>query len=485
MKTTLVLVFSLLVVLLSAQAMNPFGTLRHSSVDTAGNLHLRWEDISEAVGVTECFYKAGTGAWNSAVANMLEPGTLEALVPYTFGQRLRYRLRFTTTTEEGDFSMLHAAYIDADSFPPSVSNMAHIITDPLGDFVVGNNLNLDIRQTYVAATPNKLLFSMKNVTGSYPTMNSFTSFNAYMCNIINAESVMTDSITYAMVYANIPILVTNGLYKVGYDAVNQLPVFTRLGNIQAQISDGALHLGCNYSDLANDPDFGGWPNAYNGLALSASTLSVAISPELAIETGDYSNPAAVLFLDNVYQVTANTLPVCNFVSYNSDLGIVNIEYNDADSDFPLLAEVETADGTVYPAYPTDILFINTTYAADLPLGYNGSITWRFSDNGINMVTGVYNPSSTEDDNYLPSPISCQMPNPYKANHAITLKGLDHSPLKVSVFNVKGQKVGDVYSGIPSSTECNVSLNGNLASGIYFLRIEQGSRINNHKFVFTK
>ncbi|PKN72822.1 MAG: hypothetical protein CVU50_05730 [Candidatus Cloacimonetes bacterium HGW-Cloacimonetes-3] len=485
MKTTLVLVFSILAVLLCAQEMNPFGTLRHSSVDSAGNLHLRWEDISQAVGVTECFYKTGTGVWSSAVVNMLEPGTLEALIPYTFGQRLRYRLRFTTTTDEGEISMMHAAYFDADAFPLNLSNMAHIITDPEGDFVVGNNPNLDIRETYVGATTDKLYFTLKNVSGQYPTMNSFTSFNAYMCNIINAESVLTDSITYAMVYANIPILLSNGLYKVGYDAVNQLPVFTRLGNIQAQISGGALHLACNYSDLAADPDFGGWPNAYYGLVLSASTLSATISPTLAIETGDYSNPAAVLFLDNVYDVAVNHPPLVDWMNYLPETGTLYLTYFDEDGDFPLIAEVQNSNGTVVQAQMVDPLNIHSTWFAQLPVGTQGTLTWNFSDNGYTMVTGQYNPSAAEDDVLLPAAISCQMPNPYKANHAITLKGLGHSLLKVSVFNVRGQKVEDVYSGIPNSAEYNVSINGNLASGIYFLRIEQGSRSYNHKFVFTK
>ncbi len=485
MKAMLVTLFTLMLVLLSAQAYNPYGSLRHSSVDAAGNLHLRWQGIAELTGDTQCFYRTGNGAWSSATPSEIEFGTLEALLPYSFGQRLRYRLQFSSLTEEGVISLLHAAYFDTDSFPLATSGMALIGTDPEGDMLGTANPNLDIRETYVAATENKLYFSIKNVSGQYPTMNSFTSYNGYMCNIINGESALADSLTYAMVYASVPILLPNGLYKVGYDSVNQLPIFTRLASIQAQVSGGVLHLACNISDLTNDPDFGAWPNEYNGLAFTASTISVTVSPELSIDAGDYGNPAAVIFMDNVYQVAANTLPLCSEPNYDSFSGMFTIRYSDAEGDFPLVAEVQTDDGTVYPASTLDYLFSGTEYMASIPPAYEGSVTWRFSDNGIDIVSGVFNPSSLADGSNCQAPIICQMPNPSNGKGMIVLKGLEHKPAKVDLFNVRGQKIASLFSGVPSGTEQSMQLGCSLASGIYFLRVQQDERSINHKFVITK
>jgi hypothetical protein len=472
-------------VLLFAQTINPWTDLTHSSVDANGYVHLRWSDIGEVTGNTQCLYKIGTGAWNIVEPSIPVPGSMEALVPYTFGQRMRYRLRYTTQTEEGEFSLLHAAYSDADTFPPNINNMAYISTDPAGDLLVGTSTNLDIRETYTAATANKIYFSMKNVSGVYPTTNSIFSYNAYMCNIISAEAAMVDSVTYAMIYsATIPLVLSNGLYKVGYDAESELPVFTRLGNIQAQVSGGVLHMACNLSDLVNDPSFGEWPNTYNGLALSASTISLSISPTLTIDEGDYSNPAGVFFIDNVYDVAVNHPPVVNFLDYNADTGMLYLTYSDLDGDYPLVAEVSDSDNIVVQAFPSDMLNYSNWFAL-MPVGEQGTLTWHFSDNGFTMVTGQYNPTAAEDEVLLPTPVTCQMPNPYKPNSIITLKGLDTNPLKVALFNLRGQKVGDIYAGIPNSTEQILNLNGNLASGIYFLRIEQGSRSYNHKFVIAK
>ncbi len=485
MKALLVTLFTVMIVLLGAQGYNPYGSLRHSSVDASGNIHLRWQGIAELTGDSQCFYRTGSGAWSSATPTEPEFGTLEALLPYSFGQRLRYRLHFNTITEEGVVSLLHAAYFDTDSFPLAPTSMALIGTDPEGDMLGTANPNLDIRETYVAATANKLYFSIKNVSGLYPTMNSFTSYNGYMCNIINGESALADSLTYAMVYASVPIVLPNGLYKVGYDAVNQLPIFTRLANIQAQVSGGVLHLACNISDLTNDPDFGAWPNEYNGLAFTASTISVAVSPELSIDAGDYGNPAAVIFIDNVYEVSANSLPVCTEPSYDSFSGVFSIQYSDAEGDFPLVAEVQTDDGTVYPASTLDYLFDGTEYMATLAPAYTGSIHWRFSDNGVDYTSGEYNPSSLEDAAVSPTPIICQMQNPYNGSMAITLKGLERKAAKVDLFNVRGQKLASLFNGIPSETEQSLQLDSSYASGIYFLRVQQGDRCFNHKFVITK
>lgn len=488
MKRLLILVFLFIAVFLTAQATDPFSSIRHSSVDTNGNVHLRWNNVDAIAGGSLCFYRIGTGAWISVTPTVTDPVTMEmeALIPYSFGQRMRYRLQYGVQTAEGDVSILHAAYSDADSFPMNLNNMALICTDPAGDLVAGTNTNLDVRETYVAATATKIYFSMKNATGAFPTMNSIFSYNAYMCGIANIESAITDSIAYAMIYATVPVLLTNGLYKIGYDAATSLPTFTRLGNIQAQVSGGTLHLACNISDLVNDPAFGNWPNSINGLGIAASTLSLTVSPTLAVDAGDYSLPAGVIFVDNVYEVAVNHPPQVMTTNYDPELELLYFTYTDEDNDFPLIAEVETPDGTIIQAYSLDFSFQNATFAAAIPATTHGYSAWRFSDNGTSMVTGFYSIyTATEDDVMLPAPITCQMPNPFKTNSTIALKGLSNTPLKVTVFNLRGQNLGDIYTGVPKSTELSFSWDSKLASGIYFLRIEQDKRVINHRFVITK
>lgn len=486
----LLLLLLMLLSLMPAQEVDPFVSLRHSAPDINGNIHLRWEDIDDVAGATECYYRVGTAAWDLANTTVYSPGTKEALLPYTYGSKLRYRLRFTTTQEEGEFALMHQAYWDADTFPPNVNAMAFMLNDPAGDLLIGTNTNLDIRETYTASTENKLYISMKNVTGLYPVNNGLTSFNVYLATITTPDA-LADSLTYAMVYsANIPLLLSNGLYKVGFDINTQLPVFTRIGNISAQVSNGTLHMACNYSDLAADPSFGAWPNEYSALMLATATMSVTISTTPTIDTGDYSNPSGVIFRDNLYHVMQNTLPVADVFSYANNL--LSLSYYDADGDFPLVAEVETNTGTVIQAIQAGITAHDCIYTAAIPMGTSGVLAWRFSDNGYSWVTGSYQPVSNIDASLLPLPISCIMPNPFvsgKMEPVISLKNLNSEPLKVSLYNLRGQCIGVLHNGKPAGNEIvlnwQTQLNANPASGVYLIMIEQGNSKLTRKFIITK
>ncbi len=491
MKSCLMLLLLLISLsFLTAQEMDPFVSVRHSAPDITGNIHLRWESIEEVTGATECYYRVGTSAWALANIGDINPGTQEALLPYSYGDKLRYRLRYITTQEEGEFALMHQAYWDADSFPPNVSNMALMINDPADDLLIGSNTNLDIHETYTASTSDKLYISMKNATGLYPVNNGLTGFNVYLATITTPES-LSDSLTFAMVYsANIPLLLSNGLYKVGYDINTQLPVFTRIGNINAQVSSGTLHMACNYSDLAADPSFGAWPNEYSALMLAAATMSVTISTTPTIDTGDYCNPSGVIFRDNLYHVMQNTLPLVTVQDYSNNL--LSLSYYDADGDFPLVAEVETDNGTIIQAMQAGITAHDCVYTAAIPMGTTGVLAWRFSDNGYSWVTGSYQPVSNIDATLLPLPISCTMPNPFvagKMEPVISLKNLNSEPLKVSLYNLRGQCIGVLHNGKPAGNEIvlnwQAQLNANPASGVYLIMIEQGNSKLTRKFIITK
>lgn len=498
MKTLFTVALILMASLLLAQFENPFGTIHHSSRDASGNLHLRWQDISEGGGTTTCHYNTDNGVWNTIVPAPLEPGTMEALVPYTFGQKLRYRLNYSMEYEGESIAMLHAAYWDVDSFPPALNKMALMGTDPSGDSLMVYNPNLDLTEAYVATTQTKLYCSLKNLSGQYPTMNSISSFNIYLAMITNLEAA-SDSVAYAMVYSfNIPGLISNGLYKIGYDAASEMPVFTRLGNIQTQVSAGTLHLACNFSDLAADPEFGAWPNASQSLMLVGTTMAVDIDlPTMTptIGLGDYGVPSVVVFQDNVYQVVTNILPLVSVQSWNPETNLLTLVYLDQDGDFPLVASVDPLISPAVQAYPIDPIHpANTQYVAQLePNQSYGVISFSFSDNGIDLITGEYVPGDAEDNNLIPATLACTMPNPFSlgnGNKRIQLKGLENESLEIALYNLKGQKLGNLFSGRASNPELELNWDGRmngrpLGSGVYFLHLENGKRSLNHRFVILK
>lgn len=490
MKRFLILFLVLLAGTAFAQFANPFSVIRHSARDANGDLHLRWDDLTAGLGTMECYYSAGTGNWNSATVNSLSNLELEALAPYTYGQKLRYRLRYNMDFMGEAMCTLHPAFWDAESFPPNLNRMAYIGTDPTGDSLMVYGPHLDLEESYMAMGPEKLYFSMQNSSGLFPTMNNLTSFNAYMATIVNPETVV-DTLAYAMIYSfNIPGVLSNGLYKLRFDSLTSLPTFTRLGNIQAQVSSGTLHLACTMSDLTNDPDFGAWPNASNTLVMTGLTMAITIEnmvPNLGI--GDYGTPAVVVMEDNYYQQPANILPTVEFVSFMPDTGVLMLSYQDQQGDFPLQAEVINPSGTTFTAIPQGHDYSGPVYfiAQMMDAGY-GEYHWNFSDNGIDVVSGVYTATANADPFQIPAAITCAMPNPVcEFPLPIKLDGLSREPLQVKIYNLRGQQVATLHEGSPTAKSLELNWNGllnnhKLPSGLYFIAIEQQGRRSLHKFI---
>lgn len=497
MRTLLILILLACSLMLMAQEAGPWGFLRHSALDASGNIHLQWQDFSEGSGITECYYNSNNSAWEMAATSVPSLGTMESLVPYSYGQNLRYRLRYSMDYMGESFCYLHPAYWDADSFPPALNKMAFIASDPEGDTDVPESPALDLLDSHCATTTQKMYFSLQNVSGTFPTMVSLTNYNVYLAVLSNPEAV-NDSVAYAMIYSfSIPGVLSTGLYKLGMDMATEMPTFTRLGNIQSQVSGGTLHLACNFADLTADPDFGAWPNLSHGLIITGATMAISIdmgTMEPVLAFGDYTSPGVLVFDDNRYQVNANTLPQVQVSYYDTETRVLGFSYLDAQADYPLIAEVQTELGTIVQAYPTGLDFNGEVdFVAQLPLEDLSLLAWRFSDNGFSFVSGTYNPSSIMDEGLIPHPLSCRMPNPLNPASLparINLQGLDKAPLSVQVFNIRGQKLGDIFSGMAVNDELNLNWDGlmqgkKLASGIYFLQIKQNNRSLNQKFVITK
>jgi len=488
MKQILVVLLVSITAFLMAQIEIPFGEIRHSSIDIEGNLHLRWEDLSGGTLSPEFFYSANGSSWQSSEVQDISTGEKEATAPYNFGQKLRYRLHYSIEEMGETIAMMHSAYWDSNSFPPSINNLAYIGTDATGDSVTVYSSNLDLQETYMARSPDKLYFTLKNLSGSFPIMNSLTSYNVYLGVLGNISSLM-DSVGYAMIYSfNIPGVVSSGLYKIGYDSATQLPVFTRLGSIQSQVSGGALNLACNISDLTADPDFGVMPDALMMVGLTAKVdIDIAnLQPQIGL--GDYSTLAYILFQDNYYQVSQNTLPVCTFNSYTPSTGILQLDYWDAEADFPLVSEAILPNNTVLQFVPTALDYTSVvTYFLQLPAGEVDSLLFRFSDNGFELVQDVLNFVANEDSYAVPGQLSCTMPNPISGLPVnIRLKGLSNSPVNIEIYNLKGQKVEKLQYPNTGNGELNISLNRyQLCSGVYFMHIQNGRQSLKRKFMVVK
>ena len=496
MKNSLLILFCLLSTLLCAQDMSLFSNLRHSSVDAQGNIHVLFNSMDESFQDFDLYYSTG-GAWTGLAASSPAFGEYEVLVPYSWGQSLDYRLYTAMEYEGVSFSYMQGAFVPETTFPPVLDRLAAIGADPTGDSLMVYAPALDITDSYVGYNDTKLMRAMRNAAGAFPTMNSLTSYNVYMSMIIKPDAA-SDSVAYGMIYCfNIPGVISTGLYKIGTDET-EMPVFTRLGNVQSQVSGGTLFLSCNWADLTADPQFGTWPNMSGSLMLTEATIKLDIditTMQPNFSFGDIGCIAVTEFVRHHYQVSQNTLPTVQWLSYSPLTGEYSLSYSDAEMDCPLVARLQLDDTgmnfvDLTPSF-MDVANGQYQYMGLIPAG-NGYY-FQFSDNGYDYVTlGEY---VSNEDQVIPAPaaITLRAANPFRVGDgalALQISGLDKAPYQVTLYNLRGQAVGSISGATPKSSIENLSLLpgkdlGVNCSGVYLLSVRQGTRNTTQKILFTR
>jgi hypothetical protein len=433
----------------------------------------------------ECYYSANGAAWASALLNETEFTQYETLLPYAYGQTLKYRFRTASSYEGEGYAFLNPAKLDSNTFPPALNQMALIGEDPVGDSVSVYNPSLDLTTSYFGCTDTKFFAAMGNSSGTFPTLVSLVSYNAYMVLLINPESV-SDTTAYAMIYTfNIPGIISSGLYKVGM--AGDIPSFERIGNIQSQVSGSKLYLACNISDLIASPEFGAWPNTSHMLLSTAVTMNVSIPYGSTTPTfgfGDYATFGSLLFEFYSINAASNALPVISNVSVsNSPAGqTITFDYNDANQDFPLVSELYLNNGGIFQLTNTEFDFSDTVnFTAFIP-ALNGwsSGEIRISDNGMDYVNLTIYSTAIGVDASAPVALSCSLPNPVSPRGnaiPIRLSGMQKAPTQISVYNLKGQKIGNIFDFYASSSDQVLNWTGTvngktLSSGVYYLRVTQ-------------
>ncbi|MDZ4121541.1 MAG: T9SS type A sorting domain-containing protein, partial [Candidatus Cloacimonadaceae bacterium] len=202
------------------------------------------------------------------------------------------------------------------------------------------------------------------------------------------------------------------------------------------------------------------------------------------------------FIDHRYNVAQNSLPVLSNISINPypALKTISATYFDADADFPLIAELELDNGSIYS-------FVNSSFNFSEPVSFVATVpntelwqnaTIRFSDNNSDLVLENIFVTNTDFLSTQAPGISCLMPNPLRQsdNAYLTLGGLSKGPLQIELYNIKGQKVSTIANLTVKAEEIvlpfgtNVT-SGYLSPGMYILRITQTDRTLNKKIIITR
>jgi hypothetical protein len=226
-----------------------------------------------------------------------------------------------------------------NQFPPASYKYAQFPIDPQGDMTGGSAGNwLDIRASGMTYSDTRIYCYLSNVSGTWP-LGSFPTYYAYSVGFMITSGA--DSISYALVYANVPLIISTGLY-----IVNQADSsFSRIGDINTSLSGGLLHMAVNISAFAADPNWPGWPPPEGYIEPLGATLTAGLSgqssndftiPSVYQPQTQYldfgSNDAPGLFAYSVQRDSGvGLIPRITYFDQNNNLPVTKRFYFDADS----------------------------------------------------------------------------------------------------------------------------------------------------------
>ncbi len=462
-----------------------WSNIRNSSYTQDDQIHIRCETIDLPGLETEMSYSTATGSENIEMTN-LSGLTYEAVIPALTSETQYCRFKTETDTLVG----MMPAYQQSDVFP-SENELGFIGADPTGDNLDPDSPNLDITGNYFGYSDTRFYAGFTNETGEFPldVGGLFPiTYYFYVTTIINPETVLIDSAVFAMIYCNIPVFMSSGLYKINGTEFS-LETFDLIGDIEAETVDGHLQIACDIETLTNDEDFGEWPSITKSLGVEMLTASYTLPTEfLLADLGKLS----LQFIDQ-YEIEpfTNVLPELNDLN-GTNAGLFTCSYSDENGHFPIIAEVDV-DGIVFQLNPLgfdysgDVIFECVTSAS----GWDEAI-FRFSDDNIEFVeeTIINNTSSEEQ---LPI-VNCKLqnyPNPFNPTTTISfsLSSENTENAKLEIYNLKGQKVKHY---LISNNQSSITWNGadenkqTVSSGLYFYRITvDGKTVANKKMILLK
>ncbi|MCK4698884.1 MAG: T9SS type A sorting domain-containing protein, partial [Bacteroidales bacterium] len=209
---------------------------------------------------------------------------------------------------------------------------------------------------------------------------------------------------------------------------------------------------------------------------------------------DFSKPSLQNIDQYIIEPFTNILPEIFDLGYLISGGFTTFTctYFDENGHFPIVAEVDI-EGSIYPILPTSFDYsIPVEFITEIPLTNWDEATFRFSDNGYELVEEtIINTTGIEDDQLSVSDFQLRnYPNPFNPETTIffDLTAEDAKGAEIGIYNIKGQKIKQLsaisgqQSVIWDGTDGN---NQPVSSGIYFYKLRSGDFQKTRKMILLK
>lgn len=366
-----------------------------------------------------------------------------------------------------------------DIFPPPTYIYAPFSRDGIGDADEPLGDWLDLTGSGMCYSEDRVYGYMENVSGTWPTSEGLDGF-IYGVGFVPYN--IQDTVIWAMVYANIPFVITPGLYKLSLADTS----FTRLGDIDYDIDeDGILHMACDIADFDNDSDWPGWPAEEGFLLSSAISITLGLTSQAL---NDYTYPSVYEPQTSYIDFDNNTIPeITNYAleSVPGEMVTVNASYLDADNNLPM-TRILLFDWGFYEMGSYDHTYDDTstfTVSLDWPGDGWHYYYFQFSD-GVDMITtmmdSVYlSTVSVDEKENLPVKLSLDQnyPNPFNAETQISFTIDKAAHINLTVYDILGKPVIELVNDYANVGTHTVSWNGSnlngqqVASGLYFYQLK--------------
>ena len=474
-----------------------WNNLRNSSFDIDNNLEVRFETIEmEEILFNTHLYYLDNQNWIESDIENINNLSFSSTIPYNENQTTKYRLKI----EADSLVYLMPSFIE-DTFPTQSSLMAEVVPEPTDDCIEPACEYSDLTGQYFAFSENKFYSGLTNSVNDYPLNNGGwvpTEYYIYVTALFNPETVLEDTVAYAMINAQIGIPgvlgIEPGVYKISnLGAEMDLENFELLGDIETTTVDDMLIMQCDIETITSDEQFGEWPNMTKTLGMMSFTGFFNIS-DGEVNFPDFTYPSALNFDQGIIEPFTNTLPVISepLILEQAELQNISVNYFDENANFPLTAKIIFDNSTEINFVPTSLDY-NEVVSFELlsPSNWETAVI-QFSDNNIDFVElDISNTSIEENDSPLYVTELTNYPNPFNPKTTINFNLQNKSDVLLEIYNIKGEKVTQLINQNLVSGEHSVIWNGEnelgkkVSSGMYFIKLNCDNEINQKKILLLK
>jgi hypothetical protein len=271
----------------------------------------------------------------------------------------------------------------SNTFPVPDYLLADVGADPVGDAVGTSSSHLDITHAYVSYSDTKVFVRLDNAGGGFPTSSGFDFF-LYAVGLVDPNA--TDSVAFAMVYVNVPFLMSPGLYKI--DAADSS--FSKFGDIGTNISGNSLSMSCNISSITSQPEWSEWPPPSGFVGLAPVIITQTLT---GMTVNDLGKIAIFVPQSQTTDYASNSAPALSgdLITDNGEGSVsASVTYTDSDDNTAVLRNLHFGDQTLEMTACVKDYQAGTMFEANVTADSGGwyDYYFEFSDGAETATTSI-------------------------------------------------------------------------------------------------